>query len=151
MEQQVILAGISLAVILFVWVWIGLTIVQRQDLERKIEKLDNIENRLPEEERRIVHLKELRAIEQNKVSSAKIVLGLFGFLILGAVGLAVFYSPVHQLFGFDNLSSFVALAMVVLTFLVLPTYVGLTLAGTKTKEPIDRKVGANEVVKGDAV
>ena len=144
--EQAILVGISLALILFVWVWIGLTIVQRLDLERKIEKLDNIENRLPEEERKLTHLKELRAIEQNKVGSAKLILGMFGFLIALALGVAVFYAPVHQLFGFSNLTSFASLALVVLTFMVIPTYVGLTLAGSTKKDPLEKK----ETVRGGA-
>ena len=140
--EQAILVGISLTLILFVWVWIGLTIVQRLDLERKIEKLDNIENRLPEEQRNLMHLKELRAIEQNKVGSAKLILGLFGLFIVAALGLAVFYPPVRQLFGFDNLTAFASLALVVLTFMVVPTYVGLTLAGSTKKEPLDKKEAA---------
>jgi hypothetical protein len=129
----------SLAMILFVWTWIGLTIVQRLDLERKIEKLDNIENRLPEEERTIAHLKELRAIEQNKVGSAKLILGLFGVLIAAAIGTAAFYEPAIKLFGFDNLISFESLAISVLAFMVIPTYVGLTLAGSTKKESSEKK------------
>ena len=37
-------------------------------LEQKIEKLENIENRLPEEQRSLDHLSELRAIERNKIA-----------------------------------------------------------------------------------
>jgi hypothetical protein len=134
-----ILIGMSLVMVLFVWTWIGLTIVQRLDLERKIEKLDHIENRLPEEERTITHLKELRSIEQNKVGSAKFVLGLFGILIAVAIGTAAFYEPAIKLFGFDNLISFESLAISVLAFLVIPTYVGLSLAGSTVKESKDKK------------
>ncbi len=141
--EQAILVGISLALVLFVWIWIGLTIVQRLDLERKIEKLDNIENRLPEEERTLTHLKELRAIEQNKVGSAKIILGLFGALIVAALGMAVLNPWVQSVFG-DHLSSFITLAMTVLTFMVVPTYVGLTLAGSTKKDPLDKKETVRE-------
>jgi hypothetical protein len=136
--EEGILVGISVALILFIWIWIGLTIVARLDLERKIEKLNNIQNRLPEEERNLVHLRELRAIEQNKVFSAKLVLGFFGILILAALGLSVFYAPVHELFGFENLKVFASLALIILTFIVVPTYVGLTLAGSTKKEPLEK-------------
>lgn len=138
MEQSLII-GLAIALIFFVWVWIGLTIVQRLGLERKIEKLENIENRLPEEERQLTHLKELRAIEQNKVGGAKLVLALFGLLLLVSLGLATFYHPVQALFGFDNLRTFAYLCIVVLAFLVVPTYVGLTLAGSTKAEPVDKK------------
>jgi hypothetical protein len=134
-----IMVGLSLALILFVWVWIGIAIVQRLALEKKIEKLANIENRLPEEERALNHLQELRMIEQNKVGSAKVILGLFGGLIALALGLAVFYPPMHALFGFENLTAFASTALVVLTFMVLPTYVGLTLAGSNKKDPLEKK------------
>lgn len=138
MEQSIIV-GLAIALIFFVWVWIGLTIVQRLSLEQKIEKLENIENRLPEEERRLTHLKEMRAIEQNKVGSAKVILALFGLLLLLALGLGTFYAPVQDLFGFDNLKAFSYLAIVVLTFMVLPTYVGLTLAGSTKPQSVDKK------------
>lgn len=136
--EQAIITGLAIALILFVWVWIGLTIVQRLGLEQKIEKLENIENRLPEEERTLTHLKELRAIEQNKVGSAKIIIALFGFLIVVALGMAVMNPWVQSVFG-DHLSTFITLAMTVLTFMVVPTYVGLTLAGSTKKDPLDKK------------
>jgi hypothetical protein len=137
--EQAILVGISLALILFVWTWIGLAIVQRLDLERKIEKLDHIENRLPEEERNLSHLRELRSIEQNKVGSAKLILGLFGLLIAAAIVLPALYTPMQQLFGFDNLVNFEVVAWSILTFMVVPTYVGLTLAGSSKKDPQEKK------------
>jgi small-conductance mechanosensitive channel len=138
MEQSIVIV-LAIALILFVWVWIGLTIVQRLSLEQKIEKLENIENRLPEEERQLTHLKELRAIEQNKVGSAKLILGLFGLLLLVALGLGTFYTPVQNLFGLDNLKTFSYLAIVVLSFMVLPTFVGLTLAGSTKPQSVDKK------------
>jgi hypothetical protein len=141
--EQSILIGLAMALIFFVWVWIGLTIVQRLALEQKIEKLENIENRLPEEERSLTHLKELRAIEQNKVGSAKRILALFGALLLAAIALATFYHPVQDLFGFDNLRTFMYLAWVVLAFMVLPTYVGLSLAGSSKSAALERKEKAD--------
>ena len=142
--EQAILVGISLAIVLFVWVWIFLTILQRLELEKKIEKLDNIENRLPEEERNLTHLKELRAIEQNKVGSAKFIIGLFGFLIVVALGLAVMNPWVQSVFS-DHLTAFITIAMTVLTFMVVPTYVGLTLAGSTKKDALEKKETVREV------
>ena len=138
MEQTVVVL-LAIALILFVWVWIGLTIVQRLSLEQKIEKLENIENRLPEEERTLNHLSELRAIEQNKVSGAKLILGLFGVLLFGAICVITFYAPVQELFGFGNLRVFSYFAWVVLSFMILPTYVGLSLAGSSKSMATDKK------------
>ena len=138
METSV-LAGLAIILILFVWVWIGITIVQRLSLEKKIEKLDNIENRLPEEERTLGHLKELRAIEQNKVGSAKVIMGLFGLLLVGALLAGAFMPSVQEMFGFINLRTFTYFGIVALAFIVLPTYVGLTLAGSNKVKPIDKK------------
>lgn len=137
--EQSIMIGLAIALIFFVWVWIGLTIVQRLSLEQKIEKLEAIENRLPEEERNLVHLKELRAIEQNKVGGAKLILGSFGLLLLVSLGLITFYAPVQNLFGFDNLKTFAYLGIVVLAFMIVPTYVGLTLAGSTKAQEVDKK------------
>ena len=137
--EQTIIVGLAITLIFFVWVWIGLTIVQRLSLEQKIEKLENIENRLPEEERSLGHLKELRAIEQNKVGGAKLVLGLFGLLLIAALGVVSFYTPVQDLFGFSNLKVFSYFAVVVLSFIILPTFVGLTLAGSSKNKPMDKK------------
>lgn len=144
--EQSIMIGLAIALIFFVWIWIGLTIVQRLSLEQKIEKLEYIENRLPEEERNLTHLKELRAIEQNKVGGAKLILGLFGLLLLVALGLITFYEPVQNLFGFDNLKTFAYLAIVVLAFMIVPTYVGLTLAGSTKPQAVDKKEKVKEGV-----
>lgn len=143
--EQTIIIGISVALIFFVWVWIGLTIVQRLTLEQKIEKLEAIENRLPEEQRTLGHLSELRAIERNKVASAKFILAFFGLMLLAALGLVTFDTRVQDLFGFDNLKVFSYFDIVVLSFIVLPTYVGLTLAGGgKSKPVVGPKMGAEE-------
>ena len=142
--EQSILVGLAIALIFFVWVWIGLTIMQRLSLEQKIEKLEAIENRLPEEERSLTHLKELRAIEQHKVGGAKTILAMFGLLLLVSLGLATFYPPVQNLFGFDNLKTFAYLAIVVLAFMVVPTYVGLSLAGSTKAGDIDKKEKVKE-------
>lgn len=155
--NQYMLVGMSLALILFVWVWIGITIMARLSLEKKIEKLNNITNPLPEEERLLNHLKEMRAIEQNKVGSAKFVLGFFGLLLLGALVAVPMYKPVFAIFGSENLIAFTYVAVVLLAFFVVPTYVGLSLAGTKRKDPVNKKeedapapAPAKEAVKGAA-
>jgi len=137
--EQSIMIGLAIALIFFVWVWIGLTIVQRMALEQKIEKLDNIENRLPEEQRSLDHLTELRAIERNKIASAKLTIGFFGILLLVALGLGTFDAKVQELFGFENLKIFSYFAFVVLSFIVLPTFVGLTLASGGKSKPVVRK------------
>ena len=141
--EQTIIVGLAITLIFFVWIWIGLTIVQRLSLEQKIEKLENIENRLPEEERTLTHLKELRAIEQNKVGGAKLILGLFGVLLVAALCVVTFYAPVQELFGFSNLKVFSYFAVVVLSFIILPTFVGLTLAGSSKAQPLDKKERAS--------
>ncbi|HXC65219.1 MAG TPA: hypothetical protein VNZ67_12735, partial [bacterium] len=85
------------------------------------------------------HLSELRAIEQNKVSGAKMILGLFGVLLFAALCVVTFYAPVQQLFGFGNLKVFSYFAVVALSFMVLPTYVGLSLAGSRKSLAMDKK------------
>jgi|GEM_PF-2085106 hypothetical protein len=143
--EQTIIIGLSVALIFFVWVWIGLTIVQSMTLAQKIEKLEAIENRLPEEQRILSHLSELRAIERNKVGSAKLILALFAVLLLASLGLALLDTRVQDLFGFDNLKVFSYFDFVVLSFVVLPTYVGLTLAGGGKAKPISGpKIAAEE-------
>jgi hypothetical protein len=137
--EQSILIGLAIALIFFVWVWIGLTIMSRLSLEQKIEKLEAIENRLPEEERNLTHLKELRAIEQSKVSSAKMVLGLFGLLLIGAMGATAASTKLQDIFGFENLKVFYYLGCVILAFMVLPTFFGLSLAGSTKDKGIDKK------------
>lgn len=140
-----IMIGLAIALIFFVWVWIGLTIVQRMSLEQKIEKLENIENRLPEEQRSLDHLSELRAIERNKIASAKLTVAFFGVLLLAALGLGTFDGKVQEIFGFENLKIFSYFAIVVLSFIVLPTYVGLTLAsGGKSKPKVKRVMAAGK-------
>jgi hypothetical protein len=140
-----IMIGLAIALIFFVWVWIGLTIVQRMSLEQKIEKLENIENRLPEEQRSLDHLSELRAIERNKIASAKLTVAFFGVLLLAAMGLSTFDAKVQDIFGFENLKIFSYFAIVVLSFIVLPTYVGLTLAsGGKSKPKVKRVMAAGK-------
>jgi len=145
--ENTIIIGIAIALIFFVWVWIGLTIVQRLSLEQKIEKLENIENRLPEEQRTLNHLTELRAIERNKVGSAKLILGFFGVLLLVALGLATLNERVQGIFGLDSLKDFSLYDIVVLSFIVLPTYVGLTLAsGGKPRPSVAGEKAVKEVV-----
>lgn len=141
MEQSILIV-LALALVFFVWVWIGLTIVQRMSLEQKIEKLQNIENRLPEEQRSLDHLLELRAIERNKIASAKLIVAVFGAMLLAGMVLSLADSEIQQIFGFGNLKIFSYFAIVVLAFIVLPTYVGLTLASGGKAKPVDRKVVA---------
>ncbi len=139
--NQSILVGMSIVIILFVWVWIALVILNRLSLEKRIEKLENITNPLPEEERVLNHLAELRAIEQNKVSSARWILVLFGLLLVGGVSAVAFYAPLYDIFGSENLQAFAQLAIAVLAFFILPTLVGLSLAGSASKGKKQGKQG----------
>jgi hypothetical protein len=140
-----ILIGLSVVLLLFVWSWIGLVILNRMSLERKIEKLGSITNPLPEEERSLKHLKDLRTIEQGKVSSAKWIVGLFMLFLFATVCLAPWWQPLVDLFGVQTLSIYTQTAIVLGTFVCLPTFVGLSLAGTvkkekeeKTKETVEK-------------
>lgn len=141
MEQTVLLL-LAVAIVFFVWVWIGSTLFHRIALEQKIERLQNIENRLPEEQRSLDNQLELRAIERSKIGSAKFIVVLFGVLLLASLVAALFDSDVQQLFGFGNLKVFSYFAVVALAFIVLPTFVGLTLAGGGRSKPVTRKVAA---------
>lgn len=125
-----IIVGMGVVVLLFIYAWIGLIILNRMALEKKIEKLDSITNRLPEEERSLRQLKDLRSIEQGKVSSAKWTIGIFMLLLLASLAVAPTWEPLKELFGYAILSRYATLAFVLLTFFCLPIYVGLTLAGT---------------------
>ena len=129
-----IIIWMGVVVLLFIYGWIGLIILNRLSLERKIEKLDSITNRLPEEERSLRHLKDLRTIEQGKVSSAKWTIGLFMLFLITTVIIAPTWEPLKELFGYTILSSYSVLAFTLLTFFCLPIFVGLTLAGSNKKE-----------------
>jgi hypothetical protein len=132
--NSAIIIGMGIVVLLFIYVWIGLIILNRLSLERKIEKLDSITNRLPEEERSLRHLKDLRTIEQGKVSSAKWTIGLFMLFLAVTLGITPVWEPLKELFGSGILSSYSMLAFALLTFFCLPIYVGLTLAGSNKKD-----------------
>jgi hypothetical protein len=129
-----IIIGMGVVVLLFIYGWIGLIILNRLSLERKIEKLDSITNRLPEEERSLRHLKDLRTIEQGKVSSAKWTIGIFMLFLIATLCVAPTWDPLKELFGYAILTKYSMLAFVLLTFFCLPIFVGLTLAGSKSKD-----------------
>lgn len=138
--MQIALLLLAVAVVFFVWLWIGSTLFHRITLEQKIERLQNIENRLPEEQRSLDAQLELRAIEKSKVGAAKFVVVLFGLLLLAALVAGFCDAEVQQIFGFGNIKIFSYFAIVVLAFVVLPTFVGLTLAGGGRSKPVVRKV-----------
>jgi hypothetical protein len=132
--NSAIVISMTVILLLFVWGWIGLVIVNRLSLEKRIEKLDSITNRLPEEERSLRQLKDLRLIEQSKVGSAKWIVGLFMLFLVASLCVTPWWPPLHELFGYAVLSQYSILAFVLLTFFCLPVYVGLTLAGSAKKE-----------------
>ena len=129
-----IVIGLSVVLLLFIWSWIGLVILNRLSLEKKIEKLNSITNPLPEEERSLRNLKDLRTIEQGKVSSAKWLVGLFMLFLFATICAAPWWNPLYDLFGGAILSQYTTLAVVILAFFCLPIYVGLSLAGSNKKE-----------------
>ena len=133
--NNAILIGMAVVMILFVWSWIMVTILHRMSLEKKIEKLNNITNPLPEEEKTLNHYKELRAIEQSKVTSAKWVIVLFMLTIIGCAAATVMYEPLQEFFGYPPLAGFLGVCVVMLAFFCLPIFMGLTLAGGTTKDP----------------
>ncbi len=140
--MQTVLLLLAVAVVFFVWLWIGTTLFHRISLEQRIERLQNIENRLPEEQRALDSHLELRAIEKSKVTGAKIVVAVFGLMLVGSMVAAYCDSQVQALFGFGNLRVYSYFAIVVLAFVVLPTYVGLTLADGGRAKPITRRIPA---------
>ena len=132
--NSAILIGMAVLLILFVWSWIMVSMLQRMSLEKKIEKLNNITNPLPEEEKTLNHYKELRAIEQSKVSSARWVIVMFMLAIIGCAVATVVWEPLREFFGYPPLAQFLGVCVVLLAFFCLPIFMGLTLAGGSTKE-----------------
>ena len=139
-----ILIGMGVVVLLFIYAWIGFIIVNRISLERKIEKLESITNRLPEEERSLVALLDLRMIERGKVSSAKWTIGLFMLLLIASLCVAPTWEPLKELFGYAILSRYATLAFVLLTFFCLPIFVGLSLASSSKGAKAASKDGSEK-------
>jgi len=133
MNSSIIIA-MSVILLLFIWSWIGLVIFNRLSLDKNIEKLSRITNPLPEEDRALRQFKDLRAIEQAKVSSAKWLLGFFMFFIFATICVAPWWNPLYELFGGRLLSQYTSFALGILAFFFLPTYVGLSLAGSNKKD-----------------
>ncbi len=144
--NQAIIVGVAVILLLFVWTWIGMVIMNRISLERKIEKLSAITNPLPDEERNLRQLKDLRSMEQAKVGSAKLVIVTFMLFLIVTVAVAPWYEPLRELFGFETLRSYVMMAIIALTFFCIPTFVGLSLAGARPKD----EGKANKVASGKA-
>jgi len=126
---------ISLAVllVLFVWGWIGVVMIHHLNLERRIEKLMNITNALPEEEKELTSLRELRMVESGKVSSAKWTLFFFMLLVLLGIGMLVKYDNLRQLLGLQTALQAIWIGVVVLAFFCMPTFLGLILASSSGK------------------
>ena len=55
-------------------------------------------------------------------------------LLLASLAVAPWYEPLRELFGFETLRAYVAMAIVALTFFCIPTFVGLSLAGARPKD-----------------
>ena len=132
--NMTIITGMAVVLLLFIWTWIAIVIINRISLEKEIEKLENITNPLPEEERKMRNLKDLRTIEQGKVGSAKWVVGFFMFLIVGFMGLALGWGPIREFFSPETLRLFTTGSIVLFTFFCIPIMAGLSLAGPKKKD-----------------
>jgi hypothetical protein len=138
---------LAILLILFIWGWIGLVMFHYLSIEKRMEKLINITNPLPEEEKEINYLKEQRTIEQSKIRSAKWILILFMLAVMTAIGLAVYSVEVRELFGIPTLSQAIMLGVVTLVFFCMPTYLGLALAGSSSKLPKPPAIVASEEEK----
>jgi hypothetical protein len=144
MNSSIIIA-MSVVLLLFIWSWIGLVIFNRLSLDKNIETLSRITNPLPEEERALRQFKDLRAIEQAKVSSAKWLLGFFMLFLFVTICVAPWWQPLYELFGGRLLSQYTTFALAILAFFFLPTYVGLSLAGSNKKDKAEKSdMGAAE-------
>jgi uncharacterized ion transporter superfamily protein YfcC len=137
--DSMVLIFLAVALILFVWGWIGIVMVNHINLERRIEKLVNITNRLPEEEREFYRLKELRTVESSKVSSAKWVLILFMLLLIAVMAGLVKYESLRALLGLQTSLQAIWVSVVVLAFFCMPTLMGLFLASSTTKLPEEKE------------
>ena len=135
-----ILFLLAVLLILFIWGWIGLVMFHYLSIEKRMERLINITNPLPEEEKEINYLKEQRMIEQSKIRSAKWILIMFMLLVVGAVVAAVKLPELLELFGIPTLTYAITLGVVALVFFCMPTYLGLALAGSSGKMPKAAKV-----------
>lgn len=133
-----IIIGMSVVLLLFIWTWIGLVIFNCLGLDKNIEKLNRITNRLPEEERALQEYKDLRAIERAKVSSAKWLLFFFMLFLFATICVAPWWPPLYELFGGKLLSQYTTFALALLAFFFLPTYVGLSLAGSNKKDKSEK-------------
>lgn len=145
-----IVIGLSVVLLLFIWSWIGLVIFNRLSLDKQIEKLNRITNPLPEEERALREFKDLRAIERAKVSSAKWMLALFMLFLFATICVAPWWNPLYELFGGRILSQYTTFALVLLAFFFLPTYVGLSLAGSNKKDKAEKPAQEAEVTRKSA-
>jgi len=127
------LIGLAVLLVLFVWGWIGVVMIHHLNLERRIEKLMNITNALPEEEKELTSLRELRMVESGKVSSAKWTLFFFMLLVLLGIGMLVKYDNLRQLLGLQTALQAIWVGVVVLAFFCMPTFLGLILASSSGK------------------
>jgi hypothetical protein len=130
----------AVVIILFVWTWIGLVMVRHLNMARRLEKLYNVENPLPEEEREIEHLREIQAGEASRIRSAKWTLALFMLLILGTLYYAVVNNTFRNLLGIDTVVQAIGIGVLIVAFFCMPTYLGLHLASFKVKKTRTVKV-----------
>jgi hypothetical protein len=148
--ELLVLTGLAVLLILFVWGWIAVVMVHHLSIERRIEKLVNITNPLPEEEKELSSLKEQRMIETGKVASAKWTLVFFMLMIIGSMVALVYYPSLRALLGLDTALQAIWIGVVVLAFFCMPTFLGLVLAGSSTRLPKELRKDDGKAEEGAA-
>jgi hypothetical protein len=132
------LIALGVVLMLFIWGWIGVVMVHHLNLERRIEKLINITNPLPEEEKELTNLRERRMVESGKVSSAKWTLFLFMAVIVATIVLLAKYDSLRQLLGLDTALEAIWIGVVILAFFCMPTFLGLLLASSRADKTLSK-------------
>jgi hypothetical protein len=132
------LITLGVVLLLFIWGWIGVVMIHHLNLERRIEKLINITNPLPEEEKELTSLREQRMVESGKVASAKWTLFLFMAVIVATIVMLVKYDSLRALLGLDTALEAIWIGVIILGFFCMPTFLGLILASSRADKDLSK-------------
>jgi len=135
------LITLGVVLLLFIWGWIGVVMIHHLNLERRIEKLINITNPLPEEEKELTSLREQRMVESGKVASAKWTLFLFMAVIVSTIVMLVKYDSLRALLGLDTALEAIWIGVIILGFFCMPTFLGLILASSRADKDLSKLSG----------
>jgi hypothetical protein len=135
------LITLGVVLLLFIWGWIGVVMIHHLNLERRIEKLINITNPLPEEEKELTSLREQRMVESGKVASAKWTLFLFMAVIVATIVMLVKYDSLRALLGLDTALEAIWIGVIILGFFCMPTFLGLILASSRADKDLSKLSG----------